>query len=235
MDGGFHPPFRTSRYLPSGESADDIGKVSSGICVPAGSRRHPLLSRKPPPASGPTCSGGAGCELRSTARKINPAAKPSRLVGLPGNFGISVLLLYDSEVRPGLGWLPYEFKRLANEFHFHAPGDEPGFETQIEQFLRGLANLAAGVQRVMVDIHADEFFGQAGLQVARELHGVFERRAVIVQGVLNAFAHHAAAFHLNFAAERTQQHIGAERQWEPVGILEPVPQTDHAVESPAPK
>ncbi len=26
MDGGLYPPFRTSRYRPSGDSADDIGK-----------------------------------------------------------------------------------------------------------------------------------------------------------------------------------------------------------------
>src|ERR1017187_5085948 len=57
-EGGRHPPLSTSRYLPSGESAVDMGNVSSATWRPTGSRRHPLLSRKPPPGSGPTCSRG---------------------------------------------------------------------------------------------------------------------------------------------------------------------------------
>src|ERR1039458_2768812 len=46
-----------------------MGKVSSGICLPAGSRRQPLLSRNPPPGSGPTCSRGAGREHRRAAAR----------------------------------------------------------------------------------------------------------------------------------------------------------------------
>ena len=34
--GGRYPPFNTSRNFPSRESADDIGKVSTGTCVPTG-------------------------------------------------------------------------------------------------------------------------------------------------------------------------------------------------------
>ena len=41
--------------------------LSSGICLPTGSTRHPLLSRKPPLGNGPTCSRGAGCEASTAA------------------------------------------------------------------------------------------------------------------------------------------------------------------------
>src|SRR5437762_736245 len=66
-EGGRYPPFSTSRYLPSGESTLDMGNVSSGICWPTGAKRQPLLSRNPPPGSGPTCSRGAGWEPSSAA------------------------------------------------------------------------------------------------------------------------------------------------------------------------
>jgi len=36
MDGGLYPAFKTSRNLPSEESAVDMGSVSRGICLPAG-------------------------------------------------------------------------------------------------------------------------------------------------------------------------------------------------------
>src|ERR1039458_1785031 len=75
-EGGLNPPLRTRRYLPSGERAVDMGRVSSGIWRPAGSRRHPELSRKAPSGSGPTCSRGAGWEGRKAvrARKARAAA-----------------------------------------------------------------------------------------------------------------------------------------------------------------
>jgi hypothetical protein len=48
IDGGARPPFSTSTYLPSGETAADIGKVESGVSRPAGRKRQPLLRRVPP-------------------------------------------------------------------------------------------------------------------------------------------------------------------------------------------
>src|ERR1017187_3572569 len=51
IEGGLYPPLSTSRYLPSGVSAVDMGSVSSGTWRPTGSRRQPLLSRKAPPGS----------------------------------------------------------------------------------------------------------------------------------------------------------------------------------------
>src|SRR5664279_1711287 len=56
--GGRYPPLSTSKYFPSGESAVDMGRVSSAIWRPTGSRRHPLLSRDLTPGSGPSCSRG---------------------------------------------------------------------------------------------------------------------------------------------------------------------------------
>ena len=70
----------------------------------------------------------------------------------------------------------------------------------------------AGIHRIVVHVHADELLGQRLFHVARELHGVVQRFFVIVQRVLDAVAHQAAAFALNVRIERSQQRIGAERQ-----------------------
>src|ERR1700733_4195365 len=78
--GGLYPPFKTSRYRPSGERAVDIGNVSSGVCLPAGAKRQPLLSRNPPPGSGPTCSRGAGCEQTIAAAASSAARKKYDLI-----------------------------------------------------------------------------------------------------------------------------------------------------------
>ena len=75
------------------------------------------------------------------------------------------------------------------------------------------------------------FSRQARLHVARELHGVGQRLVVVVERVLNALAHHAAALALDLGVERPQQHIAAERQRQLVGRLEPAPQIDDAVEA----
>ena len=44
-----------------------IGNVSTGICVPAGLIRQPLLRRKPPSGVGPGCCRGAGCDINMAA------------------------------------------------------------------------------------------------------------------------------------------------------------------------
>src|SRR5438067_189589 len=74
MLGGRYPPLSTSRCLPSGVSADAMGKVESATCFPAGSRRQPLFNRNPPVGSAPTCSRGAGCELSSAAKAMHAMA-----------------------------------------------------------------------------------------------------------------------------------------------------------------
>src|SRR5258705_3930967 len=84
IEGGRYPPLSTSRYLPSGESAVDIGSVLNGICLPTGSSFHPLLSRNPPPGNGPTCSRGTGCDPTIAARTTTAAATANRLRGEPG-------------------------------------------------------------------------------------------------------------------------------------------------------
>src|SRR5579872_6238275 len=66
-DGGRYPPLRTTRKRPSGERADDMGSVSSGICTPAGLTRQPLFRRNPPSGRTPTCSRAAGWEAEKTA------------------------------------------------------------------------------------------------------------------------------------------------------------------------
>src|SRR5260370_18188257 len=83
-EGGRYPPLSTSRYLPSGESAVDMGRVSRANWRPTGSTRQPLLSRKPPPGSGPTCSRGDGCEPRMATRERRAMARATRYFSEPG-------------------------------------------------------------------------------------------------------------------------------------------------------
>src|ERR1035437_1656631 len=83
-EGGRYPPLSTRRYLPSGESAVDMGRVSSASWRPTGSRRQPLLSRKAPPGSGPTCSRGEGWEVRMAARERKAMARAMRYFSEPG-------------------------------------------------------------------------------------------------------------------------------------------------------
>src|ERR1035441_2289961 len=67
-EGGLNPPLRTRRYLPSGERAVDMGRVSRGTWRPAGSRRRPPAVRvggggvvgTRGGGGGGTCGGGRG-------------------------------------------------------------------------------------------------------------------------------------------------------------------------------
>src|ERR1039457_6840243 len=83
-EGGRYPPLSTSRYLPSGVSAVDMGSVSSDTWRPTGSRRQPLLSRKAPPGRGPTCSRGAGWEPSMATRETKAMARAMRYFSEPG-------------------------------------------------------------------------------------------------------------------------------------------------------
>ena len=74
-EGGLYPPFSTSRNAPSGDTADDIGSVSSGICAPAGWIRQPVASMKLPSGSAPTCSRHDGCGDRIAAQTTTRAKR----------------------------------------------------------------------------------------------------------------------------------------------------------------
>ena len=117
---------------------------------------------------------------------------------------------------------------LADELHFHAVGNQAGFETHVEQFLRGLRNDFAAVHCEVVDVHADKLLRQPCFQVAGELHGIFEGFVVVVERILNALTHQAAAFTFDLRIEGTKEHIRAQRQRETVSGFKPAPQVDNA-------
>ena len=58
-EGGLYPPFRTSRYLPSFDNAEAIGKVSSETCLPAGSQRPSAVQQKAASGAGPPVRAAA--------------------------------------------------------------------------------------------------------------------------------------------------------------------------------
>ena len=70
--------------------------------------------------------------------------------------------------------------------------DEARLVAHVQQLLGGLRHHFAAVHRVVVDVHADELFGQRGFHVARELQGVVQRFLVMVERVLDALTHQPA-------------------------------------------
>ena len=110
-------------------------------------------------------------------------------------------------------------------------GINPASKPRSSSFWAARGHYLAGIDGVVVHVHAYELFGQPGFHVARELHRVLQRLGVIVQRVLNAVAHHAAAFALDFGVERAQEDVAAQRQRKLVRALEPPAQIDDAVEA----
>jgi hypothetical protein len=80
-DGGRYPQLSTRRYLPSGESAEASGSVSTGTWRPTGFSRQKLFSRKLPSGRGPTCSRGAGWENTKAANTGIAANRRMRRMG----------------------------------------------------------------------------------------------------------------------------------------------------------
>src|SRR2546423_4659016 len=70
-----------------------MGNVSTATCLPAGARRQPLLSRKPPRANGPTRSGAAGWEeIKPALMTANSAARQTNNNGFTGCASLHVFL-----------------------------------------------------------------------------------------------------------------------------------------------
>ena len=83
----------------------------------------------------------------------------------------------------------------------------------------------------MVHIHADELLRQRLFHVARKLHGIVQRFFAIVQRVLDAVAHQAAAFRLNVRIERAEQRVGAKGQRQIVRLFPPLAEIDNQVKA----
>jgi len=79
----------------------------------------------------------------------------------------------------------------------------------------------AVVEGAVVDVHADEAIGQASVQVAGKLHGVFEGLFAVVEGVLDAVADRLGDDAQGFGSERTANGVAAQRQDQAGGFAPP--------------
>src|ERR1044071_102767 len=79
-------------------------------------------------------------------------------------------------------------RNLPDELGLDPARDDAALEALVEQALDGAAAALGVVERELVDPHPDEAVGQLRVHVARELHGVRERVAAVVERELDRLA-----------------------------------------------
>src|SRR2546425_4286020 len=77
---------------------------------------------------------------------------------------------------------------LLHEIDLDPVRNYAGFVAAVEEELHGLAAARAVIERVVVDVHADESVRLRASEVAGVLHGVCESRVAVVEGVADARA-----------------------------------------------
>ena len=82
---------------------------------------------------------------------------------------------------------------LPNELNLDRLRDDPRFVGPAEQRGDGFAAAFAEIERPVVDVHAHERVGLAGVEVAAVLHGVGEGFLAMVEPVLDALLGPCAA------------------------------------------
>jgi hypothetical protein len=87
------------------------------------------------------------------------------------------------------------------------------------------------VQGAIIYVHADEFIGELGIEVARKLHRISERFLAMINGVLDTLAQRLGNTSHGFMAERSSNGVSAERKRESGNFLPPPAEIDNAVES----
>jgi hypothetical protein len=91
-------------------------------------------------------------------------------------------------------------RRLADEVDVGFHGDDTAIVAHVEELFDGFAAVVAVVESALVDVHADEAVGHGGVEIASELHGVFEGSFAVVKGVLDTVAQGVGGNELNFRA-----------------------------------
>src|ERR1700744_1382564 len=131
----------------------------------------PSMSSQRWPSSMPTSS------MRSNSRRVKRLRRSESAAGGTGRIAADMVLFYLPS--PSRSSPPQECRgfrrprpshtRLANEIDGNLVGNNAHHKAEIEQFLRGFRNHIAGIDRVMVDVHADELLRQTRLHIARKL------------------------------------------------------------------
>src|SRR6267378_856567 len=87
------------------------------------------------------------------------------------------------------------------------------------------------VEGSLVDVHADEFVGELGIEVAGELHGIGECFVAMINCILDAVAQRLGNAGNRLGAKRSANRVSAERQGQAGYFLPPLAQIDDALQS----
>ena len=120
---------------------------------------------------------------------------------------------------------------LVDEVDFWGDGDDAALVAEVQELADGLAAVGAVVEGALVYVHADETVSQAGVEVAGELHGVFEGFFAVIKGVLNAVVDGLSYDAQGIRTEGAADGIAAQGQDKAGGFAPPDTEVDDLVES----
>ena len=109
---------------------------------------------------------------------------------------------------------------LVDEVYFWFDGDDAFFVPESEQAADGFLSVGAVAEGALIDVHADEAAGQVDVEVACELHGVFEALFAVVEAVLDAVAEGLGGDAHHIGAEAAADGVAAEGKHE-AGLFAP--------------
>ena len=120
---------------------------------------------------------------------------------------------------------------LVDEVDFWGDGDDAALVAEVEQLADGLAAVGAVVEGALVYVHAYETVGKVGVEVAGELHGVFEGFFAVIEGMLNAVVDGLGYDAQGIRAERAADGVAAQGQDKAGGFAPPDAEVDDLIES----
>ena len=120
---------------------------------------------------------------------------------------------------------------LVDEVDFGGDGDDAALVAEVKEVADGLSAVGAVVEGALVDVHADKAVGQAGVEVAGKLHGVFEGLFAVIEGVLDAVVDGLGDDAVGIRAQGAADGIAAEGQNQAGGFAPPDTQVQNLVEA----
>src|SRR5439155_8358637 len=114
---------------------------------------------------------------------------------------------------------------------FDGRWDDLLFMSLTKKSADGLAALSAVIEREVIDVHADEAVGTAGVEHARELHRIRQRFIPMIESVLNAFLDVFGNALDRLLTEIALDDVATERQRQSGLLLPPFTEVEHFMKS----
>src|ERR1700751_991662 len=119
----------------------------------------------------------------------------------------------------------------ADEVDVDGMWDDSALVAEREEFADGFASVVAVVQGALVDVHSDEFVGEDRIEVAGELHGVFECFVAVFETVLDAVAQSVRDGEHEVFAEGAADGVASERKRQAGLFAPPLTEVDDFVQA----